>query len=1205
MCGEYELLEDCSYSYKYDIVDALGHDYSVVKTIKEATCTTSGYAYSYCSVCGNALVENGSAVKTVLAATGHDWDEGVITTAATATTAGVKTYTCQTCGVTKTESIAATGGDLTTATVELSCDTYTYDGTSHFPEVTVYIDGIEVENTVISTTTGSTTKVVSGASYTVTYRTGAAYKAAGQVPVVISAGTNGLLTGEITVYFTIEKADTTVTASIDSDTILAGETAQITASAAVDTTGTSRTVYYESSDTSVATVSSSGLVTGVSSGVAVITIYTAANASYYNQGYAYITVTVTEEGNTDISDATVVFGESKSFYTYDGTAKEPSFTVMLGSTELTAGEDYMVSYSDNTDAGTATVTIAGCGSYTGSVTKTFTITQADMSDAAVELGTDSYTYDGTAKEPSVTVTTGNVILTKGTDYTVAYSDNTDAGTATVTITGCGNYTGTVTKTFTIASVDISSATVTLSSNEFTYDGTEKTPTATVSVNGTELTSGTDYTVSYSNNVNAGTATVTVTGCGNYTGSYNGKFLIAKADATVSANDLAVYCVNTADISATSTSGGTLSYTSSDSSVASVDENGTITGVSAGTATILIMSDATDNYNAAETTITVTVSAIDISDATVSLDTDTYTYDGTAKTPTVTVKLNGSTLTQNTDYLVSYSSNVNAGTATVTISGCGNYTGILTKEYTISKASQVVTISGKTEYTKGDTISLSAEAYDDAEITWDYGNVVTALANGIAGTYTVTATAAETNNYLSGKATVTITITETVAEPTDISDATVELESDSYTYDGSAKTPTATVSVNGTTLTEDTDYTVSYSDNTDAGTATMTITGCGNYTGTVTDSFTINKASQSITLSDTSVSIAAGNTSSVTATASGNGTITWSSSDTSVATVSSGTITGVSAGTATITVSAAATDNYNKTTKTIKVTVKPAAPKISSVSNTTSGVKITWGKVTGATGYYVYRATSSGGTYTKIATISSGSTVSYTNKTSGTYAVSSGKTYYYKVYAYAAAGKSSASSAKSIRYLTAGKVSSLTNTSTGITVKWSKVTGASGYYVYRKTGSGSYTKIKTITSGSTVSYTDTAVKSKNGTTYTYAVKAYYKSGSTTYTSSYTGKKTVRLTAVSLSSVKNSSSKKMTVKWAKNSKATGYQIQYSTSSSFASGNKTVTVTGASSVSKVISSLTKGKTYYVRIRAYKTVDGTKYYSAWSSKKSVKISK
>ncbi len=94
------------------------------------------------------------------------------------------------------------------------------------------------------------------------------------------------------------------------------------------------------------------------------------------------------------------------------------------------------------------------------------------------------------------------------------------------------------------------------------------------------------------------------------------------------------------------------------------------------------------------------------------------------------------------------------------------------------------------------------------------------------------------------------------------------------------------------------------------------------------------------------------------------------------------------------------------------------------------------------------------------------------------------------------------------------------------------------------------------------------------------------------------------APSIKSAKNSKSKKATVKWKKVSGVTGYQIQYSTSKSFSS-KKSTTVKGASKVSKTLSKLKKGKTYYIRIRSYKTVSGTKYYSAWSSKKSVKIKK
>lgn len=105
-------------------------------------------------------------------------------------------------------------------------------------------------------------------------------------------------------------------------------------------------------------------------------------------------------------------------------------------------------------------------------------------------------------------------------------------------------------------------------------------------------------------------------------------------------------------------------------------------------------------------------------------------------------------------------------------------------------------------------------------------------------------------------------------------------------------------------------------------------------------------------------------------------------------------------------------------------------------------------------------------------------------------------------------------------------------------------------------------------------------------------------------------TVKPATTTISSVKNSTAKnaskgKITVAWSKLSYATGYEIQYSTSSSFASGNKTVNVAGASNVSKVISGLAKNKTYYVRIRTYKTIAGKKVYSAWSAKKSVKIGK
>ncbi len=99
-------------------------------------------------------------------------------------------------------------------------------------------------------------------------------------------------------------------------------------------------------------------------------------------------------------------------------------------------------------------------------------------------------------------------------------------------------------------------------------------------------------------------------------------------------------------------------------------------------------------------------------------------------------------------------------------------------------------------------------------------------------------------------------------------------------------------------------------------------------------------------------------------------------------------------------------------------------------------------------------------------------------------------------------------------------------------------------------------------------------------------------------------TINPAKVTLSSVKNSAGKKMTVKWTQNPSATGYQIKYSTKSNF-SGSKKVTVTGASTLKKTLSGMAKGKRYYVKVRCYQTVNGVKYYSYYSNAISVVIKK
>ena len=154
------------------------------------------------------------------------------------------------------------------------------------------------------------------------------------------------------------------------------------------------------------------------------------------------------------------------------------------------------------------------------------LSRISISKASVTLSTSTYAYDGKAKKPGVTVKLNGKTLKNGTDYTVSYSNNTNVGTAKVTITGKGNYTGSVSKTYSIKN-NFKKATVSdISTKAFT--GKNITQTITVKYNGKTLKNGTDYTVSYSSNKNIGTATVKIAGKGSYTGTITKTFKINPA-----------------------------------------------------------------------------------------------------------------------------------------------------------------------------------------------------------------------------------------------------------------------------------------------------------------------------------------------------------------------------------------------------------------------------------------------------------------------------------------------------------------------------------------------------------------------------------------------------------------------------------------------------------------------------------------------------
>lgn len=285
------------------------------------------------------------------------------------------------------------------------------------------------------------------------------------------------------------------------------------------------------------------------------------------------------------------------------------------------------------------------------------------------------------------------------------------------------------------------------------------------------------------------------------------------------------------------------------------------------------------------------------------------------------------------------------------------------------------------------------------------------------------------------------------------------------------------------------------------------------------------------------------------------------------------------------------ENLKSSACEFSVIDRPATPVLKGIKNSDSGVTISWNAVKDIDGYYVYRK-SGNGAYKKIATIKDNTVISYTDtKASG------GTTYTYTVRAYKYTILSDYDkNGKSILYLSRPKISK-GNTPSGITLQWKKISGSKGYCIDRKTGNGKW--VNAVKKTTALTWTDKNVK--NGTQYTYRIRAY---NGTTYSAYSPSNTATRLKTLSIKSLSNSSKKTMKVCWSQNSQASAYQIQYATSSSFSNAKKK-TITSYKTLNKSISSLTKGRKYYVRVRCYKTINGKKYYSGWSSVKYVTIRK
>ncbi len=457
---------------------------------------------------------------------------------------------------------------------------------------------------------------------------------------------------------------------------------------------------------------------GVKTGAGTYTVKLIGKGNF--TGTATFTQTVYAKGSkTDI--AKLKFGKIADEIA-DGKAKTPKLTITDAVTDkknpktLIEGTDYTLKYLSNVSAGTASVVVTGRGNYAGSKTVTFKIKGNPISKAKAAIG--KATYSGNAVKPSYSLTYQGIGgLVEGTDYTVTLSNNIKSGTGTITFKGIGRFTGTAKKTFKISPLGLAGK-VTLSCDgnkssasnaqlgTYTYTKGGVKPEVQLSYNGKTLREGTDYAVKYAKNNALGSATLTVTGKGNYGGNLTRTFTIQKSK-------LSNTTVNVTDIFASGksgsfkpvltlidTNGATLSagkdydkksvkytYTSSltvSRKVGKKNQNVSVTNgtvvdskdiIPAGTVLRATVKGAGFYEGVAEGRFTY-VNVL-LNKATVKLKKSSYEYEGkkiVLSEDDLTVKVGGADVPKGAYKITSIKQNLKKGTAKVTITGVGNYGG---------------------------------------------------------------------------------------------------------------------------------------------------------------------------------------------------------------------------------------------------------------------------------------------------------------------------------------------------------------------------------------------------------------------------------------------------------------------------------------------------------------------------------------------------
>jgi hypothetical protein len=753
-----------------ETIAATGH-----KVVKDAavaaTCETAGKTEgSHCSVCGTIL-----KAQTTTAALGHSWDGGRVTKVATCTTAGAKTYTCTRCKKIRTETIAATGHKaVKDAAVAATCETTGKTEGSHCSVCNTVIkaqttvaalghswDGGKITKAATCTTAGTKTYTCTRCKKTRTETIAATgHKAVKDAAVAATCETTGKTEGShCSVCNTVIKAQTTTAALGHS-----WDSGKVTKAATCTAAGTKTYTCSRCKKTRTETIAATG---------------------HKAVKDAAVAATCETTGKTEGSHCSVC----------NTVIKAQTTTAALGH-----------SWDGGKVTKAATCTAAGTKTYTCTrCKKTRTETIAATGHKAVKDAAVAATCETTGKtEGSHCSVCGTVIKAQtttaalGHDYgewkTIKAATYTEPGQAErVCRRNASHKEYRQLPILEKAKIALSACSIQLSEQTYVYDGIEKTPTVTITYNEKTLTEGKDYQVYLADNVNPGTAKITVIAKtdSDYTGTATITFEIRKAlpeNATVIEPGAFSNCTNLVNLN--------------------IKENVTEIGDNAfadskNLQNIYFYGNSPKLGNNIFKNVTATV-YYPYTDKTWSLDIlrdyggnitwvpwnpktgspakrslalcdiriaeQKYTYDGTEKTPEMIIMDGNYTLQKNTDYTVKCSNNVNAGNAELEITGAGNYSGTYKAGFLIEQTEPSLKFDKKTITVKYGTkpfLCALSEKTTDGTITYSSSNPKAAVVDPASGKVTIKgggtaaimAYAAKGTNYTAGSTFCTIKVTK--------------------------------------------------------------------------------------------------------------------------------------------------------------------------------------------------------------------------------------------------------------------------------------------------------------------------------------------------------------------------------------------------------------------------------------------------------------